>query len=132
MSLPDGLPLARYPPRIKYRKALMLTVSMAEIAHKMKYYEVTAVCARKIAEMYVSLMVPDFTSLYEGVSKLPYDMDENVWNALREAQTIGNEGARDRTSCDGVRRKPSDECGTYHRQRILGTRQYPAIQVMTF
>jgi len=107
MSLPDGLPPACYPPRMKYHKALMLTVSMAEIAHKMKYYEITAICARKIAEMYVAIFVPEFTTLYEGMSKLPYDMDENVWNALREAKTIGNAGAhaneRRMTECEGNR-----------------------------
>ena len=67
---------------------------MAENAHKMKYYELTAVCARKIAEMYVNLLVKeDHWSLYDGMSKLPYDIDKEIWNALRDAQTIGNEGA---------------------------------------
>jgi len=64
---------------------------MAEHAHEMGYYELTAVCARKIAEMYVSLLVKeDHWSLYEGMSKLPCDIGKEIWLSETKAHTPTN------------------------------------------
>ena len=81
-------------PRMPYRKAVIVAVSMAEMSRKLRYFELTAVCARCIAEMYVaSKVVGEYWGLHEGMWKLPYDTDTTLWNALCDAQSIGNAGA---------------------------------------
>ena len=70
-----ALPAACGMPRVLYHRALTMAVSTAEKSHEMKYYEFTAVCARRIAEMYVGLAAQgkEYWGLYDGMWKLPYD-----------------------------------------------------------
>jgi len=77
-----------------YHRALLRAVTMAEVSHRMKFYELTAVCARRVAEMYVELVLApqEYWSLGEGLSLLP-EMPEPLWAALKKAQHIGNRGA---------------------------------------
>jgi len=80
-----------------YRRAVILTLSMAEICHRRGYYELAAVCARKLAEMYVAGIVKqEYWSLHEGLDLLPYETSSILWKALKECQRIGNEGAHAR------------------------------------
>ena len=82
---------------MEFHKAMVVAVGMAELAHRNGHYEFTAVCARKIAEMYVAIVVSgEYWSLQEGLSMMPHDMDTVLWDALKSAQHIGNSGAHAR------------------------------------
>ena len=80
-----------------YHRAMLRAVRMAEISHKNKMYELCAVCARKIAEIYVDLVLApqEWWSLGEGLS-LMQDVPDTLWQALKTAQYIGNSGAHAR------------------------------------
>ena len=78
-----------------HRRALLQAVTMADVSHNLKFYELTAICSRRVAEMYVKLVLKDkeYFSLGEGLWMLPEDTPMELWNALTTAQNIGNKAA---------------------------------------
>jgi len=82
-----------------YVAPVLRTLSMAEWAYQRGYFEMAAVCARKLAEMYVKIcldgMDVEYWGLNDGMQQLP-ESTWHMWWALSQAKTIGNAGAHPR------------------------------------
>ena len=94
----------------EYVHSALRTLSMAEWDHVRGYHELTAVCARKLAEMFVKICLDGLDmqiwTLEGGLRQLP-ETSWHLWWALKTTQHVGNAGAHARTikssSADGER-----------------------------
>ena len=82
-----------------YVASVLRTLSMAEWAYEKGYFEMTAACARKLAEMYVKIclegMDVEVWDLNDGLQQLP-ESTWHMWWALTQAKTLGNAAAHPR------------------------------------
>ena len=74
-----------------YRQVLR-RVAMMDWAYTKGYYELAAVCARHIAEYYMTLSIDEADKSWHLASDL-WDLETTIWYQLEARRRLGNRGA---------------------------------------